>query len=271
MTAKKAGIKIIAEALKIAINAIFGKMGGEHEWFYDLEALYKVTINGQLFLLMLIERLTEAGIDVFYGNTDGITSIVKLEQEEEFYRICKEWEEELHLELEYVEIEKMMLRDVNNYTLRTTSGYIKEKGDFLRNPPLGKNVDARIVAKATHEWFYNGTPIGDTILNEKNLFQFMMTGKVGDQFDAVAHTLTEGELVEIPLQHVNRYYAAKDQGAVTLLKKRKKDNGFENLLNLSQVYICNDYKNPLIPINHDYYINRTRRLLASFETQQKLF
>lgn len=273
LAAKRNGIKTTAEALKITINAVFGKMGTENEWFYDLEALYKVTINGQLFLLMLIEDLTMAGINVFYGNTDGITAIVTPTQEAEFYRICDQWQQKLSLELEYTEIERMMIRDVNNYTLRTTTGYTKEKGDFVCNPPLGKKVDAQIIPIAIREWFYNDVPIDTTIKAEESIKNFIMTGKVGDQFNAVFHTIASDnhQLTEIPLQRVNRYYASNSAGSGSLLKKRKSDDGLENMLKLSQVHICNDFTQPMLPINRQYYINRANRLIAAFQIQQSLF
>lgn len=255
----------------------FGKMGGQHEWFYDLLALYRVTLNGQLFLLMLIERLTEAGFDVFYGNTDGITARVEPNREGDFYEICNAWQLELGFELEYTKIEKMMLRDVNNYTLRTTEGYTKEKGEFIRKPRIGKKLDAPIVAKAIGEWFYNDTPIKDTVKASKDITDFCMSGKVGHQFDCVLHTVEPDETgnptkIETELQRVNRYYAGTGPKAGTLLKKNKHTGRFNNMLKHSQVAIINDYSDPPeIPVNYTYYINRAERILAVFNSQQTLF
>ncbi len=42
----------------------------------DKKQCIKVTINGQLFLLMLIEKLELAGIHIISANTDGIVSII---------------------------------------------------------------------------------------------------------------------------------------------------------------------------------------------------
>ncbi|TLM55604.1 hypothetical protein FEC31_19225 [Acinetobacter baumannii] len=39
---------LAAEALKIVINAIYGKYGYENYWLYDRLAQMRVTINGQL-------------------------------------------------------------------------------------------------------------------------------------------------------------------------------------------------------------------------------
>ena len=45
--------KLAAEALKIVINAIYGKYGYENFWLYDRLAQMRVTINGQLMTMTL--------------------------------------------------------------------------------------------------------------------------------------------------------------------------------------------------------------------------
>lgn len=54
--------------------------------------MYQVTINGQLFLLMLIEKLELAGIHVISANTDGIVSIIPNDKFELYCNLCHEWE-----------------------------------------------------------------------------------------------------------------------------------------------------------------------------------
>src|ERR1017187_7366641 len=72
VAAKKAGDKVTAESLKIAVNGSFGKLGSKWSALYAPDLLIRVTITGQLSLLMLIEMIELAGLPVLSGNTDGI-------------------------------------------------------------------------------------------------------------------------------------------------------------------------------------------------------
>lgn len=87
-------------------------MGNEHHWLYDLKAMYEVTLNNQLFLLMLIEKLEQAGIHVFYANTDGVNAFVGKDQEQKYYEICQWWQNYTGFVLDYEDYKKCIIRDV---------------------------------------------------------------------------------------------------------------------------------------------------------------
>ena len=80
--------KIKAEGLKIAINRMYGAFRDINDYLYDPKCTYKVTINLQLCLLMLIEALELKGIKVISANTDGIVCIIKPEQEADYKACC---------------------------------------------------------------------------------------------------------------------------------------------------------------------------------------
>src|SRR6478609_3841680 len=61
-----------ADSKKIEINGSFGKFGSKWSALYSPDLLIQVTITGQLCLLMLIEQLEAAGVQVCSANTDGI-------------------------------------------------------------------------------------------------------------------------------------------------------------------------------------------------------
>ena len=53
-----------ADAYKIVANSgLFGKLGFDG-WMFDLKAMYQTTINGQLYLMMMIEEMELNGIPV---------------------------------------------------------------------------------------------------------------------------------------------------------------------------------------------------------------
>lgn len=96
-------------ALKLAQNGTFGKTNSEFSAFYDPKMFYQITINGQLLLAMLCEKITLSGAGrIILANTDGIEVDVK---DEELYRkICSEWEAIIGLKLEHTVYPKLIDR-----------------------------------------------------------------------------------------------------------------------------------------------------------------
>jgi len=138
-----------AHALKIILNATFGKFGSKYSSFYDPRLLLEITITGQLALLMLIEACDLKSIEVLSANTDGILVNLKtgLDQQR-FKRICEYWEKTTKMNLEYTYYNKYVRRDVNNYTALTNKNKIKNKGIFAI-PDIKHDVKAPIITKAS--------------------------------------------------------------------------------------------------------------------------
>ena len=74
----------------------------------------KTTVNGQLLLCMLSERLMEEIPDctMIQINTDGMTVRVHKKYIEQMKAICARWEKLTQLELESVMYSKMIIKDV---------------------------------------------------------------------------------------------------------------------------------------------------------------
>ena len=133
------------EALKIVVNAIFGKLGDENGPLLDLKALYATTINGQLYLLKLIEMLSIKGFQNVSANTDGIITEIPIERYDEFVSICKEWEALFNFQLEFTKYHKYVCYAVNDYIAIKDSYVdtlneddIKKKGLFLTDIAVDK-------------------------------------------------------------------------------------------------------------------------------------
>lgn len=113
LAAKKAGDMVMADGFKLSANSVFGKSNDKHSFLYDPIYTLKTTLNGQLMLSMLCEWLnTKIDLTMLQVNTDGITVKIKKTDLELYYAICKEWEAYTKLTLEYVEYNKMVIRDV---------------------------------------------------------------------------------------------------------------------------------------------------------------
>ena len=70
--AKRTGQKVKNLFLKIVLNSPTGKMQQEVSWMYDPFNVFRIRINGQLILLMLVDRLLDLGCEIIQVNTDGV-------------------------------------------------------------------------------------------------------------------------------------------------------------------------------------------------------
>lgn len=101
--------------MKLALNGTYGDSNSKFSPLYDPAYTMAITINGQLSLCMLAERLLDINCQLIQVNTDGITCRVHKDSVKDYYDICEEWERVTGLSLEYADYESMFIRDVNNY------------------------------------------------------------------------------------------------------------------------------------------------------------
>jgi hypothetical protein len=104
----------INSGLKLALNGAYGKSNDQYSLLYDPKFTMAITVNGQLLLSMLAERVADIqGLTMLQVNTDGITVKVPINKIDEFKHICINWEEETGYSLEYNQYKKMIIRDVD--------------------------------------------------------------------------------------------------------------------------------------------------------------
>lgn len=267
--AKKSGDKTKADGLKIVINSIFGKLGYEGFFLYDDEAMFKVTLNGQFYLLMLIEMLNEKGFEVISANTDGVITLVPKDKLEIYNSICKEWEHKLSFNLEYTYYKKYVRRDVNNYLALDLKGSIKSKGCFVNEIDYRKGYDSPIISIALKEYFVNGKSIESTIKNHKDIYDFCIAQKIGSQFEV----FYDNQLIQKSV----RYYVSLNGKKLIKTKSLKKENInlidddlFEEKEKQSSgelvagklLTLFNQYENKEdYKIDYNYYIKETNKII----------
>lgn len=267
-----------AACLKIVANAgIFGKMGSEKSFLCDKKAMYKVTINGQLFLLMLIERLEDAGIHVISANTDGIVTIVPKGLEETADNICHWWEKHLGLELEFTSYSKYITEGVNSYLTVKTDGKKKFKGRM--NPKmyledLSKGYNSPIVAKAVTEYFINGTPVMETLRNSKSILDFCRTQNVDRKYYIEYTHVVDHKMVVEEVQRNTRFYVSLTGGSLMKVEILGWDENNQPKLKKSslcagqRVTVCNlveDKDISELNINYLYYYNECMAIIEPIE------
>lgn len=251
--------KVVAEALKIVINSIYGKFGYEYGDIYDRMCTLRTTINGQLFILMLCEELELNGIPVVSANTDGIVIKLENDKEELFNSISKHWMEYTGLSADSEEYTRYISRDVNNYFAEETNGKIDYKGDlnpFLYKENLQKGYNAPIVAKAVVEYFLHDKPVLETFYESTDILDFCKTQNIGRKFNAVYAT---NEYKEI--QRNVRFYVSNRGGS---LFKRDENMKLNNLCAGYKVTILNtldDVPISLRDINYNYYYEEALKII----------
>ncbi len=181
MEAKAKGDKSVSESLKLVLNGTFGKFGNKYSKIYSPELMLQVTITGQLLLLMLIEELELKGFEVVSSNTDGIEYYCKVDRQIEAETIIFDWELLTGMNMEHGIYKGLYARDVNNY-VAIYDGYVKGKGCYIDTsipiPLPRKNREHDIVYNAVKEFLLNKTPLKDTIMNCKDVRQFIICKKV---------------------------------------------------------------------------------------------
>lgn len=216
--------KIVAEALKIVINSIYGKLGFAEGFLYDRLAQLKVTINGQLMTMTLVEELELNGIHVVSANTDGIVLKLPNNKRDIFKEITERWNETNKMGADGEEYQMLVQRDINNYLDLQTNGELEYKGDLDPNmfmKDLTKGFNAPIVAEAVSNFFVKGIPIMETLTKETNILKFCKTQNIGKSW-TVTYTHFDGiEWKDMIFQNNTRFYVSNDGG---ILKKSKIGN-----------------------------------------------
>ena len=248
------------EALKLVLNSTGGKFNAEHHWLCDPLQFYRMTVNGQLMLVMLIEQLQLFKFKVISCNTDGVTTIVEKTRLEEYHTICKNWELQTQFELEFVHYKKYIRTAVNSYI--AIYDKIKLKDIFISDTPLQKGVDKKIIAIALQNYFIHNKSIKDTIMNHTNIYDFCIAQKTDAKFTTEYHYLKDNKLQIDVMQKTNRFYISKS--GCKLFKVDRKDNKSIEFCVGRQVTIFNDYVEKDMKdynIDYGYYISETQKII----------
>ncbi len=270
LEAKHSGQDLKNDVLKYALNAVTGKMQQETSWMYDPFTVFKIRINGQLVLLMLVDRLLELNCKIVQVNTDGVMYVAKKANRDRIQEAISEIEQLTQLVFESDDYEAFYQYAVNDY-FGVKAGYsqsgnpklIEKKGMFITDNKLGKGLAPVIIPKAVINYFLTGEKVTDFIKRSTDIKDFLMSQAVDRKF-SVEHG-------DKPVQRINRYYASTN-GAY--LFKRKEENGevsYSNMLTKSGVTILNKMDARPIDdrkINYQYYISEAKKIVADFTCQQ---
>lgn len=236
---------------KEACNSIYGVSGAPSSNMYDPLHRNLVCIYGQLLLLMLIEELEDIS-ELVQFNTDGIISVVKLDDLGEFKARIHDWEERTHLQMSFTECEEIIESNVNNYILIQKNGKKKYVGGRVKERvDLDNNLS--IVRDALVRYLEDGTPPEETIYGCDELIKFQNVVKYGKTFDHATHN---GKKYT---EKCFRIFASKDENDGKLEKVKINEDGTLGTTKMSpeHAFIYNDdVRDMKCPdkLDKDYYV-----------------
>lgn len=270
VAAKHNGQKSKDKTLKLTLNSVTGKMQQETSWMYDPLTVFKIRINGQLVLLMLVDKLISLGCKIVQVNTDGVVYVAKNAQKEQILHAITEVENLSKLKFESDEYEAFYQYAVNDY-FGICKGYfetrdknlIETKGMFITDTVLGKGLSPTIIPKAVINYFITKQPVNDYVHQCNDIRDFLMAQKVNKKFIVEYN----GE----PIQRINRYYASTDGCYLYKVSLENGERKYVNMLTKSGVTILNKLDNIETAnkkINYQYYISEINKIIEAFTCQQ---
>lgn len=256
--------------LKLALNGVYGDSNNQYSPFYDPKYTMTITINGQLSLCLLAEKLLKiTGLKLIQVNTDGITVLLPRKYKRWYDSICKYWQEQVGLELEFAEYNRMLIRDVNNYLAVYTNGKVKRKGVY-QYEGLGWHQDqgALVIPKAAEAYMLHGKDVEEFIKEHltNNVFDFMLRTKVPRNSSLV---LIDDEGNERRQQNICRYYASTNGGKLVKIMPPLVEGEPERRIGIDTEYnlkTCNDMSDFGNDIDITYYVDAAKKLVIQEAT-----
>ena len=213
IAAKHEGKTLLNLGLKLVLNGAIGAMLSNYNPLYDTWSNSSICVHGQLLLFILCKRLYEAGFNIVQTNTDGI--MVERREDVDFMPICKKWEEETRLVLEYDDIAILQQNNVNNYYCQFTNGKVKSKGFYLSNEKYGKATSIILCNMVTSKPLLEGTQPRDYVIYKRH--------SIGEIYDGVTNQKLEGRslafVVGYPEDPRTQSYYSRSRNEREVVKK----------------------------------------------------
>lgn len=211
-------------ALKLAANGTYGNSNNKFSVFYDPKFTLTITVNCQLLLCMLAERLVNVPtLQIVQINTDGITYRIHRDYQPQALAIQAQWEQETQFVLERVQFKRVWIADVNTFVMETIDGKFKQKGRLWHPDPL--NYADSISEASPPAWHKDLSNIASV----RAAVAAMVHGidpetwlrSHTDAFDFMCRTRATGQselfLGGQPVQKTIRYYVAREGAPLTKL------------------------------------------------------
>lgn len=255
--AKRNGDIHKSQIYKIILNSSFGKFGEQYSALYSPSLLIHTTLTGQLSLLMLIEILENADIEVVSSNTDGITAFMPRSNYLQFKAIIQEWENITNFKLEETRYKALYNESVNSYVAIKEDKTLKLKGPFVKSS-LTNNAHIKVCNQAVIEYLTKGIPVEETIKR---------AAKTPENFTMFIKVANGGIWKGQYLGRVVRWYWSVDgepiyrQSNIVELKKDGTPKKDVKVANSDGAWPLMDLSEPMINLDISKYIAECYKML----------
>lgn len=276
IAAKHEGKTLLNLGLKLVLNGAIGAMLSNFNPLYDTWSNSSICVHGQLLLFILCKRLYEAGFNIVQTNTDGI--MVERRDDIDFMPICKAWEAETRLVLEYDDIAVLQQNNVNNYYCCFTNGKVKSKGFYLSNEKYGKATSKILCNLVTNKPLLEGCEPRDFVIYKRH--------SIGEIYDAKTNQKLEGRSLAFVVGYpedsrTQSYYSRSRNEREVVVKDEngkvvKDENGQNMMETIHSISKINGFTDHMLlvddintlqwnEINTKEYINFAKNLLDKKE------
>ncbi|WP_193311058.1 hypothetical protein [Poseidonibacter ostreae] len=260
--------------LKLALNSTYGDTNNQFSPFYDFKMTLDITINGQLMLCMLAEKLMQIKtVSLIQANTDGLTFRIAKKDKSRYEDISKKWQDFTGLELEEIIYEKLWIRDVNNYIALKENGEAKKIGAYKYNLAWNQNHSSLVVQKAVEAYLIKGIKIEDFIYNHRNKYDFLLNFKATKNIDLVLEKIYSLQKSYMPLPNTIRYFISRNGYPLKKILPALNKDSQQRVIGINvgyKVELCNNIEDFSYEfLDFDYYVKEAYKLIEPFNQKQE--
>ena len=169
--------------------------------------------------------------------------------------------------LEYANYTQMIIRDVNNYIAVGTDGKVKEKGCFETKKDWHKDNSFMVVPLAVRNYFVDNTPIEETLVKHKNIYDFCGRYKAGKGWHAEFAYLKNNREHRDNYGRIYRFLPVKSGGVSLKLQEDGREHqlldGYQTRpFNVSSTIRKSD-------LNYLFYVRECQKLIDTIKPLQK--
>lgn len=271
--------------LKLPLNAYTGTLRATFNPLYDNLQGFSICSTGQMFIMQLIHDLKQIPtVEMVSANTDAVMYSIEEEYIPQADKVLKDWQELTGLELEDDDIQKIIMRDVNNYVEILKVGDndydIHYKGGEFRGNHKFKwdkeekkfhyefkdaleNNSLTIVSEAMLKYLLFDIPVEDTINKCDDVFRFQKITHLGSTYDRMIIEYPNGDQ-EI-LQRNNRIYAGVEKNGAKIYKIKDSEGRKDSLADCPLNPIVDNANEITIEkINKLWYIKYAKQKISDF-------
>lgn len=269
LNSRKESVKDIdkSKLYKDVLTSIIGKLISTNSWLYDPRSYYKITINGQLIMLMLISLLEENDLKVVYCNTDEL--VIKTPRKKVSFFVdlldsfCKN-NTDIRFKINFCN--KFIVKESTNTLRLFVDGKVKKTGSFDYDIWVTKKLSAPIVSKALEQILLYGVDIDEFFDNNKNIYDYFYSLNTNKGQTLKVSSIFNNKFVSHEIKNdFVRYYITNKIGGTLILN----DEGKETVITKEKAKILNNVVYEYVDdIDFDYYKREVKKILELFKVKQ---